>query len=363
MLQMINTRSFRRRPPRFALGLLMWLLALLMVSCQYRYDNDSWEVTGRSEIDSVDFRATHHYWRGYNFVVADTFNLSSRPPFAPQLIYSSDSVTPVAVGDIVAVEDVVVDTTGTDSCEVWIKLAAARQSSARLSAYAISTTAGWTSEREMLSHVMPNEPLSRTIHFISSPTLRLASGLCAVVVVVVLLTVRLLQRRNRVSISSYVVGTQSLYPVLISFALSGCILLHRSVWHFTPSTWVEYYFHPTLNPLSSGLPFVLAAFLSTVWLLLILLIALVEDLTRKTENVQQFCCTLLFLLAQYVVVFAVFAVITPYVVACILLPLYWGYVLWRYVAYLRRHAPYVCGNCGHPLEHIGRCPHCGALNK
>lgn len=362
MLRINKIRSRHCQPLRLVGGLLMLLLSFLATSCQYRYDNDSWAVSGKSEIDSVDFRATHHYWRGYNFAVVDTFSLASRPPFAPQLIYSSDSVTPVAVGDIIAVEDVVVDTTGTAS-EVWIKLAAARQSLIQSRGYAISTTSGWTSEREMLEHVVPNEPISRAIHFISSPTLKLVLGLSAVGFIAAFLVVTIRLRRRGIRLSERVVGAQSLYPVLMSLTVSGSIVLHRSVWHFVPSTWVEYYFHPTLNPLSPGLPVILAIFLATVWLLLILVIAMVDDLTRKTAGFPQFLGTLLFLIAQYIVVFAVFAVLCPYVVALILLPVYWGFVLWRYITFLRRHATYVCGNCGHQIEHLGRCPHCGTLNK
>ena len=49
--------------------------------------------------------------------------------------------------------------------------------------------------------------------------------------------------------------------------------------NFVPDTWTEFYFHPTLNPF--GLPFILGLFVASVWLIVILAIASVEDVCRQ----------------------------------------------------------------------------------
>ena len=46
----------------------------------------------------------------------------------------------------------------------------------------------------------------------------------------------------------------SAFYIPFLFVLNNSIVLHRSIWHFIPETWVEYYYEPSLNPLSATQP-------------------------------------------------------------------------------------------------------------
>ncbi|MCQ2206070.1 MAG: zinc ribbon domain-containing protein [Bacteroidaceae bacterium] len=70
--------------------------------------------------------------------------------------------------------------------------------------------------------------------------------------------------------------------------------------------WLDFYFHPTANPWLLPLP--LAAVVAGLWALLIFLLGFIDK-------------------------------------------------------YIFDRARYRCGQCNAPLRHLGRCPHCGAINE
>ena len=126
---------------------------------------------------------------------------------------------------------------------------------------------------------------------------------------------------------------------------------------FCPEEWQEFYFHPTLNPFSQ--PRLLALFLSSVWAILIVGIAVVDD-TFRHLNVSDGVLYLLGLAGVCAVCYIVFTITTMYYVGYLLLVAYIAFALWRYFTHTR--SKFICGNCGLQIKKKGRCPHCGALN-
>ncbi len=337
---------------------LMALSLCALVACHYERDDDAWAAMDtEAEVDSVDFRAAHHYWKGYNFAATDSFTLAVRPPFAPELSYGEDTELLIVKRDVVAVEDIRKDTTQRPAV-IWLKVATlSRQPLHGPQDVQPQALSGWIAESRMMRHVVPDTPVSKVIHRLGAPSTKWLLGAGAVLLWGGLVGLRLRRRFEAV-------GAQSLYPVLLNLLVSGMVVLHRSIWHFVPDTWVEYYFYPSLNPFSQEMPPIIALFVLGMWLLLLVGIAMLDDLRRKTGGgMSQFLLTLLVLAFRTVALFAAFAVLCPFWLLYPLLIGYWYIILHRYVRYYRRHTTYRCGNCGKAIAHLGPCPYCGAINR
>jgi hypothetical protein len=104
----------------------------------------------------------------------------------------------------------------------------------------------------------------------------------------------------------------------------------------------------------------LGAFLVSLWAMLIVAIAVIDDMRRLLS----FADALLYLLglgAVCAVVYIVFSFFTLYYIGYLLYVVYVAFALW---IYFRRPRPrYQCGRCGATLYDKGTCPHCGALNE
>ena len=100
--------------------------------------------------------------------------------------------------------------------------------------------------------------------------------------------------------------------------------------------------------------------LSSVWAILIVGIAVVDD-TFRHLNVSDGVLYLLGLGAVCAVVYVVFSIFTLYYVGY---PLLVAYVVWALKCYNKQpRSRFVCGNCGAELQKKGRCPHCGVVNE
>jgi len=133
----------------------------------------------------------------------------------------------------------------------------------------------------------------------------------------------------------------SCYPTLLCLTLSGAATLYASMQNFVPDTWTEFYFHPTLNPF--GLPFILGLFVASVWLIVILAIASVEDVCRQLPF-QEAMLYLFALLGVCAGCYLFFSLTTLYYLGYPFFLFYVGWALWRYFRYAR--CPYVCGRWG-----------------
>ncbi len=344
-------------PKRLYLFLLIALTLAGISSCHYAHEDDSW-VTAVSdiEVDSTDFRRTHHYWRGYNFYATDTFRVASRPPFEPQLTYTADSTRLITAQDVLVIESIRKDTAA-HPAQIWLKIAAVESGSYANTMVANSPISGWINEAILLKNAVPDTPVSRIIHTLGSKIFKQILFFSALLLTIGLL---ILARNRRLHTNSIL---YSPYRILLLLLLSGGIVLHRSIWHFVPDTWVEYYFYPSLNPFNPLLPPIIALFVTNVWLILLAGIAVLDESRHHTESIPQLLAGSALLCGQAIVMFAVFAVVCPFMLLYPLLVIYWVALIWGYVKYCSRATSYYCGNCGRIITRLGICPECGAKNE
>ncbi len=323
-------------------GVLLALLSL--VSSCWNHPAPSVGFTSKytaRQRDSISFFAKHHYTNGFNFLVkADSMHLLVQQPEEKLSGLMTDSFA-VKHNMRVAVADI--RTIPTDSIDsVWVELA---------------TTPGrfgWIHEKEMLRHVVPDDPISQFISVFSD------THLIIFLVVIVLIALGYLTRKLMKSKLPIVIfrDIDSFYPTLLTLIVSAAATFYDSIQMFAPDAWQNFYFHPTLNPFS--VTPLLSVFLLSVWAMLIVGLAAVDDARHQlsTADAILYLCGLAAVCAAC---YIVFSITTLYYIGYILLASFAFFALWRYFHYAR--AEYVCGNCGAKLRHKGRCPHCGAINE
>ena len=351
-------------------------VAAALTSCYYSHPNklDHWMPSDDATIDSVNFRIAHHYWKGFNLETTDPLVLAAHP--APQqtdalaelrVETAADSIgirrkERLIVTDILYVPTDTVDT-------VWVKVARDQ------------LTQGWLRETELLEHAVADTPISKFIHAFSDR--RTIIFVSVLGVVALLLTLHLVRRRrekrdtegnplqrlrNWLGISSGLLmapdgwkgAYRSFYPTLLCLTVSGITALYCSMQTFVPSTWVEYYFHPTLNPFTPELPLIMKSFVFCVWLLVIVTLAVLIDLWKQ-EGVTMALVHTGGLACISIIIYLVLTFTIPLYIGYVLLAAYWIYALVRY--FRLRPKTFYCGYCGRSIQQLGPCPHCGAENK
>ena len=105
---------------------------------------------------------------------------------------------------------------------------------------------GWLHEGQLLSGSYPDDPISAFIYLFSSRHLRWF--LLVMALVVISIGIRML-RHKRLHIT-HVADIPSAYPTLLLITLAAASLLYGHIQHACPQLWVQFYFHPTLNPLA-----------------------------------------------------------------------------------------------------------------
>lgn len=313
----------------YILGVICLLLCV--TACHYRTSLSS---TGeRNPNDSVvKVVRERPYALNSNFrVTADTLWLHQLPLL--------DSI-PVKEGD----ELVVAEITARKEMEgdsVWVKVARDQE------------TIGWVPERQLLSHIVPVDPISRCIHLFSNSH---ALPFFLVLAVFFLCFVYRALRRKQIKLI-WLNDIDSVFPITLSWLMAAAATLYNSMQHFVPETWERYYYDPSLNPFD--LPFVLGLFVLSVFLILLLGVALLDDLFHQTTMEVAFfyllglasCCIFLYIFFTYLWVYLAYLAFIAYSVWC--------------VRRLRKanSYPYACGACGAKMRSKGICPHCGALNE
>ena len=315
---------------------------LLLSSCYNRgqLSPDAWDLTER-QLDSISFYTTHHYTQNYNFQVrVDSIPLIvqlpveaiNEMPIDTLMVYRNDHIV---VADITTVPVDTIDS-------VWVKVARDQQ------------TFGWIHEHDMLLAVSPDDPISEFIDVFSD--VHLLVFLAFVVAVVAAYIYRLQMRRQAHLVHFNDIA--SFYPTLLCLLVASSATLYSSIQLFGPEKWRHFYFNPTLNPFA--VPLSLGLFLVSVWVILIVAIAVLDDV-RRLLPFGEAVLYLLGLGATCAVAYIVFSVLTLYYIGYPLLVAYCVFALW---SYFRRPRPrYQCGRCGGLLYHKGTCPHCGAMNE
>lgn len=313
----------------YILGVICLLLCV--TACHYRTSLSSTRE-GNPNDSVVKVVRERPYALNSNFrVTADTLWLHQLPLL--------DSI-PVREGD----ELVVAEITARKEMEgdsVWVKVARNQE------------TIGWVPERQLLSHIVPVDPISRCIHLFSNSH---ALPFFLVLAVFFLCFVYRALRRKQIKLI-WLNDIDSVFPITLSWLMAAAATLYNSMQHFVPETWERYYYDPSLNPFD--LPFVLGLFVLSVFLILLLGVALLDDLFHQTTMEVAFfyllglasCCIFLYIFFTYLWVYLAYVAFIAYSVWC--------------VRRLRKanSYPYACGACGAKMRSKGICPHCGALNE
>lgn len=255
---------------------LIVLLPLLLIGCYNRgpITPDAWDLTAQ-QLDSISFYTTHHYTQNYNFVVTgDSLVVVAQQPedmAIPDVVSSEietvgmekqkDSITlrkneHIVVADIKTVPADTIDS-------IWVKVARDQ------------LTFGWIHENELLAKVSPDDPISQFIDFFSDAHLLIFLAFC--VIVVAAYGVRRLMKRGAKIV--HFNDIPSFYPTTLCLLVASSAVLYSSIQLFGPESWRHFYYHPSLNPFA--LPLHLGLFVSSVWAIVIVAIATVDDVTKK----------------------------------------------------------------------------------
>ncbi len=313
-----------------------------MQSCFYRQYDEPEQSDAEERQDSLVLSHARPYTVGFNFVVkADRLSLCTEiPSRAQQLSVMPDSVVVCEDDEIIVVQVENVPEDVLDS--VWIKVARDQE------------TQGWVRESLLLPSVVPDDPISLAISVFSGNHVW---GAC-VLGGASLLLLLCLHRRRLLWTTSSLLMVRSPFPLLLGLCMGGSAVFYSSIQLFVPQVWTDFYFHPTLNPFA--VPPLLGAFLLSFWLLVLFLIAAIDDAVRQLRFLQ--AVLFVFSILTWMSVLYIFFSLTTLA--------YWGYPLyalfvvlsvWAYFRFARPR--FRCGICGRPLRGKGVCPYCGTFNS
>jgi len=286
------------------------LLAVLMLTACYNrkpVTSEALKLT-EAQMDSLSFYSTHHYTQNFNFLVkADSLHLkydpnsSVSPEFIDENTLAVDSVT-FFRGDHIVVADI--KTIPSDSIDsVWVKVARDQ------------VAMGWVRESELLPAVTPDDPISVFIDTFSNK--HLLFFLALLVLVGSAYGLRKLHSQN-----AYIIhfnDIPSYYPTVLAVLVAASATFYSSIQLFGPETWRHFYYHPTLNPFV--VPFHLQLFLMSVWAIVIMTIATIDDV-RHHLSLSDAVLYLLGLAGVCAVLYVVFSITTLYYIGYPLLVAY-----------------------------------------
>jgi hypothetical protein len=298
-------------------------LCILLCGCYNRgpITPDAWNLT-EQQLDSISFYTTHHYTQNYNFVVTgDSLVVVAQQPEAmaiPDVVsieiesigeeQQKDSITLRKYEHIVVADIMTVPSDTIDS--VWVKVARDQ------------LTFGWIHEKELLAKVSPDDPISQFIDLFSNVHLLVSLAFC--VVIVAAYGVRRLMRRGAKIV--HFNDIPSFYPTTLCLLVASSAVLYSSIQLFGPESWRHFYYHPSLNPF--GMPLHLGLFVTSVWAIVIVAIATVDDVTKHLP-LGSAILYLGGLLAVCAVLYVVFSITTLYYIGYPLLIAYFIFALRR----------------------------------
>ncbi len=330
------------------------------------------------QLDSLEFRLTHHYTINDNFrVVADSLKLVPREDERTDtcVVKKDDILVVVKIkrnykaqedsldlsnadanllksmeqaneDDGVEGKDILArnDSIPSDSVRkdtVWIKVAGSQYSM------------GWVTESALLTHAVPNDNISHLLNSLTNTRLLWMSAF----LLLGILGLFLHRKYNNSKMKMVSLNEMdSFYPFLFIMLVALLSCWYASLQNFAPEFWQEYYFHPTLNPFL--LPPVMAVMVVNVWLIIVVFIAMIIDVYNNFRFIRG-AIYLIEILGASMLVYLIIAWTTGiYVGYLLLLVLIW--FLWiLYNGYVK--CKYECGRCGQKMKEKGKCPNCGAI--
>lgn len=304
-------------------------------------DNDAATDSDSAAYDAMSqFYATHHYAQNYNFVVkADSVMLLRQQPEEKLSGMPTDSFA-VKRGTHIVVVDIRMLPDGTAD-SVWVQVASDQ------------ADFGWLRESQLLPAAVPDDPISQFISTFSDTHLLVFLIIISVIAVSYLIHS---MRSKHVKVVHFN-DIDSFYPTLLALTVATAATFYSSIQMFEPDTWRHFYYHPSLNPFA--VPPILSVFLASVWAMIIMAIATVDDVWHKLppSHATLYLCGLgAVCAANYII----FSVTTLYYVGYAILIAYFAFAIRRYAS--SHFYRYVCGKCGAKMKEKGVCPKCGTLN-
>ena len=290
---------------------------MMLGSCYHRHNAKPQHAAlveySDKQRDSISFSTTHHYTNKFNFVVAaDSLMLIRQQPeeYVNLLPIDSFSVKKnclLVVSDIRMIPQDSIDT-------VWVQLATE------------DNTFGWTHESNLLTKVVPDDPISQFIMTFSN--VHLLIFLIVIVLIGVAYFVKKVYSKNAKIV--HFNDIDSPYPTALVLMVSLSAAFYATIQTFMPEVWCHFYFHPTLNPFA--LPRVLGFFLASVWAILILGLACVDEVKHRLP-LGEGILYLGGLIGMCALAYIVFSVSTLYYVGYIILVIYFRFAIHAYLKY------------------------------
>lgn len=315
------------------------LLVLCLCGCDHEKPlmADPWAVT---KVDSVAFLKTHFYWKGYHFLTTDSLRLRGAIPGQLPSLFNSDTLLLSKAEPIVVVNLASVPTDSIDS--LWVLVASSPE------------TYGWIREKELRATSVPDNLISRFIHAFSDDRVMIFLT-CLGLTLLFFIIQR--SRHSRLQIVHFN-DVKSFYPTLLCLIVSASAVLYGALQQFAPKMWEAYYYAPTLNVFAENPP-PIRIFLISLWVMLIVAVAVIDDL-RRLSGVVNALAYWVALSGVCMLLYLFFTLSVHIYIGYPLLLLYWYFALHRYFS--ESFVIYCCGHCGKDLHKLGECPSCGAIN-
>ena len=317
---------------RYVMNLLFCLLFLS--SCFYSRPDLSSEEIPQKIKDSLDYLYERHYtWNTNLEVMVDSSVLECLPIKEKYItLYRGDRV--------VVAEFAVHPADSIDS--VWVKLAHTQDEQ------------GWIRETELKKAFAPTDSISQAIHLFSNTHASYFVIIFALFVGVYLFRAF---RRKQLQLV-YFNDIASVYPLFLCLLMAFSATIYESIQVFVPGTWEHFYYNPTLSPFK--VPFILSIFLLSIWLFLIVALAVLDDLFRQLTPAAAIFY-LLGLMSCCIFCYFFFILMTHIYIGYFFLALF----VWVFAKKVHRNIGYKyrCGHCGEKIKEKGVCPHCGAINE
>lgn len=300
---------------KMRLFLLLGIVTLMLSSCYHRHNARPQHAAlveySNKQLDSISFSTTHHYTNKYNFVVAaDSLMLIRQQPEEYVNSLSIDSF-PVKKHCLLVVSDIrMIPQDSIDS--VWVQLATEDNSF------------GWIHESSLLPKVVPDDPISQFIMTFSN--VHLLIFLIVIVLIGVAYLVKKILTKNAKIV--HFNDIDSPYPTALVLMVSLSAAFYATIQTFMPEVWRHFYFHPTLNPFA--VPRVLGFFLASVWAILILGLACVDEVKHRL-SLGEGILYLGGLAGMCAIDYIIFSISTLYYVGYIILVAYFWFAIHAYL--------------------------------
>lgn len=317
-------------------GMIATLLVSMffLAACHYPAPDLSSEDMSQKTKDSLNYLYERHYtWNTNLEVNSDSVTLEYLPV--------KDTFIQLRKGDRVVVAEFAIHPA--DSVDsVWVKLAHSQE------------VQGWIREKDLMQSFVPTDSISQAIHLFSNTHASYFIVIFAIFVGAYLF--RAFRRKQLQMV--YFNDIDSIYPLSLCLLMAFSATLYESMQVFLPDTWQHFYFNPTLSPFK--VPFILSVFLISIWLFLIVVLAVLDDLFRQLTPAA--AIFYLFGLMSCCIFCYFFFILTTHFYIGYLFLLIFIYLFIRRALSTSRYK-YRCGNCGAKLRTKGICPRCGAINE